>query len=316
MLRTKGDHGFVGYAEIYLGKWGKRISLLSGVSGLVGSLLVYLIVVGTFLNRLFPFFSQDKWVLLFSLLGFFLFYQGLRFSSKVGILAMVFLIAALILISFFSLPHFNPENIFLGSRSSWFLPYGVAMFSLVGSSSIPDLVKLFGRKNGVIKQSIILGTLIPAVLYIFFMLAVVGATGTSTTPEAVKGLESVIGRTGVILGSAVGVLAVFTSYLVLGLYTKRVLVFDLKLPKFLGVAFSAGVPLVFYLAGFRSFVGIIGLIGAVGIGIDGVLTFLVHRQAQKTGELDPPYKINLKSWAVFLVVALLLAGAMQEIFKF
>jgi len=46
ILRTEGVHRLPGYAEKYLGIWGKRVAFLSIVLTLVGALLAYLIVGG------------------------------------------------------------------------------------------------------------------------------------------------------------------------------------------------------------------------------------------------------------------------------
>ena len=46
ILRTPGKHQLTGYAERYLGVWGKRLMLVSMVFGIYGALIAYLLGVG------------------------------------------------------------------------------------------------------------------------------------------------------------------------------------------------------------------------------------------------------------------------------
>src|SRR3989338_415431 len=53
VLRTAGDHRLPGYNRIYLkNPWLERLSYLTTIVGLVGSLLAYLLVGGSFLASL------------------------------------------------------------------------------------------------------------------------------------------------------------------------------------------------------------------------------------------------------------------------
>src|SRR3989344_2068768 len=53
VLRTKGNHQLTGYAEIYLGKWGKKLMFLAMAVGIYGALAAYLIGSSGTLSRLF-----------------------------------------------------------------------------------------------------------------------------------------------------------------------------------------------------------------------------------------------------------------------
>ena len=53
-LRTKGAHQLSGYAEKYLGKWGKRAMFFAMIFGIYSALLAYLIGEGESLSKLIP----------------------------------------------------------------------------------------------------------------------------------------------------------------------------------------------------------------------------------------------------------------------
>ena len=68
VLRTQEKHRFIGYADIYLGTWGRRIAIPMVVVGIFGTLLAYTIVGGNFTALLFdPFveLSTVWWSLIF-----------------------------------------------------------------------------------------------------------------------------------------------------------------------------------------------------------------------------------------------------------
>src|SRR3989338_7360527 len=68
-LRTSGKHRLVGYANIYLGEWGKVVATFTLLFVLMGALLAYLILVGEFSEIIFGSFlpfSSTIFTVLFS----------------------------------------------------------------------------------------------------------------------------------------------------------------------------------------------------------------------------------------------------------
>ena len=53
VLRTKKQHQLTGYAEKYLGKWGKRLMMFSMAFSIYGALTAYLIGEGEVLKAIF-----------------------------------------------------------------------------------------------------------------------------------------------------------------------------------------------------------------------------------------------------------------------
>ena len=102
ILRTEGVHRLPGYAEKYLGIWGKRVAFLSIVLTLVGALLAYLIVGGGFLFGIFSSLLGGNpfiYTLIFFALGTSLVYYGIKSIAKIE-LSMLILFFALIVVFF------------------------------------------------------------------------------------------------------------------------------------------------------------------------------------------------------------------------
>ena len=60
-LRTKAKHRLIGYAEIYLGAWGRRFAVFAIMFSNVGALLAYILIGGLFLHTaLAPWFSISQ----------------------------------------------------------------------------------------------------------------------------------------------------------------------------------------------------------------------------------------------------------------
>ncbi|MBU1704212.1 MAG: hypothetical protein KJ922_02520, partial [Nanoarchaeota archaeon] len=60
-LRTKGSHQLTGYADKYLGKWGKGLMTFSMIFGMYGALIAYTVKEGEFLFKVFsPLFGGNQ----------------------------------------------------------------------------------------------------------------------------------------------------------------------------------------------------------------------------------------------------------------
>ena len=175
--RTKEKHRLVGYADYYLGKKWKSLVTVSVIVGFYGSLLVYIIVGGGFLYDIFSSTSNLPPVLfnliLFAI-GAIVIYFGLRFVSGLDLLMGFFLILIVFLFFILGFKYIDLSNLKTYNWKNIFIPYGVTLYSLAGMSIIPELKEIFAGKNGKLyKKAIILGTVIPGILYFIFILTVI-----------------------------------------------------------------------------------------------------------------------------------------------
>lgn len=280
VLKTQGKHRLVGYAEKYLNKKAKHLTGFSSIIGRFGAILAYIIVGGYFLNSLFNHGSAFFWSLIFFLIGSLFIFLGLKTIAKVELLMILFLLIAMGSIFVFAWPKIELTNLISINFSNLFLPYGVVLFSLGGATAIPEMRELLKPKK--LKLAIILGTIIPIFLFIIFIIAVLGASGSQTSSEALKGLQNVLGKPVMIIGLVFGVLALMTSFLTIGLSLKKIFWYDYKLNKHFSWVLVCFIPLFFYLIGFRDFIAVIGIIGTVMGGISGTIICLIYGKLKKS----------------------------------
>jgi tyrosine-specific transport protein len=306
---TPGKHRLPGYAKKYLGFWAEKLAFLSAFGGFYGALLVYGILGGSFLSRILPgapdangltfiFFAAGAGILLFQL----------QRVGKINFFLTFLLVIFVAALAGFAFSHIRTVQLPAMRNASWFLPYGVFLFAFAGASAVPDAAELFRKGNGekkAFRRVLVLATIIPLVVYALFVATVLGVSGADTSPEAIFGLESALGHRAVFIGSLVGLLAVFTSFLALGLDLKNMFRYDMKFPPHVAWGAVITVPVVLFLLGINDFIRVIGFVGAGAIGIDGVLILLMsYRLRQAHLLLHATLIIALVAGVVFEVLML------------
>ncbi len=316
VLRTPGNHQLPGYAEKYLGKWGKRIMLLSMFAGIYGALIAYLIGEGTTLSAIFG-FTPMVFSLIFFVIASIIVFIGLKAITKSELIFSTIVLLLVLIISAFAIfsGNFNLENLSTFSLSNLLIPYGVILFAFVGAAAIPEMKQCLIRDRTKLKKAIIVGSGIPIIFYLIFALATVGVTGINTTEVATIGLGETLGNSVVIFGNLFAVFAMFTSFLTLALAMKQIYMYDYKIKHLLAWALTVFVPLLVFLIGAKSFIKVIGITGAFAGGIDGVLLVLMFWQARKRGERQPEYKLGKKHLIGLLLVLIFIIGIINQIFE-
>lgn len=313
ILRTHGKHQLTGYAERYLGKWGKRLMAFSMVFGIYGALIAYLIGEGEVLAALFggqPIF----YTLIFFIAASSLVYVGVKSVSRSEFILSFIKIIILISLCAMLIPSVKTQNLTMATKDFFDLlfPFGVILFAFGGLMAIPEAREVLVRKEKKLKKAIIYAYLIPAIFYILFALVVVGATGAGTTELATIGL-GLIGTKIFIFANVFAVLTLATPYLTLGLALQEMYEYDYKLKRPLAFLLSCVLPFALFLAGVRSFINTIAITGVIGIGLGGVLVVLMFWKAKKNYEREPEYTLRKNTWLGALLIAIILLGAAFEI---
>jgi len=313
ILRTQATHRIVGYAQIYLGDWGKRILLFSALVSLLGSNLVYLILGSGFLKTIFGGQSLIFYVAIF----WFLLSLGIIFDWKrmafFEFFMTALLILAAVLIAFYGFSHFKAQNLTILNFKYFFLPWGIIFYALSGGSAIPELREILGGETKKLKKIVVAGTFFSILIYIIFVLAVVGATGSATSQEAISGLKNMFGDGVIYLGAAFGVLTVATSYLVFGIVLKKILIQDLRANKFVATSSICLAPIILYIIGFHNFLVIISFLGLWLGAIDGILMLLIHRRAKIFGDRQPEYSLNIPKFGYWLIGLIFIIGLISNL---
>lgn len=309
--RTKEKHRLVGYAGYYLGRWGKGMVTISVIVGFYGSLLVYIIVGGDFLGSIFsslinvPSFIFN---LIFFIIGITAVYFGLRFIAELDFFMGIFLILIVFLFLYFGANRIDINNFKIINWKNIFIPYGVILYSLAGMAAVPEIRDILKNRGSLYKKVIILGSIIPAILYFVFMITVVGITGLNTSPETISGLAGILGEKIILLGAIFGFLATITSFFILGLSLRETFCFDFKINKTTSWFLVCIVPLILYIAGIRSFIPIIVVLGALMGAIEGSAIVLIYDRAKVRGDKVPDYELKVSKTGRYFMVLVFVLG--------
>lgn len=317
ILQTPEFHRMPGYAKLYLGRPAVFLARFSALLGITGVLLAYILLGSKFLQNIFWQFGIGGdnlvWAAIVTGAAALITVFPLRKEAAVnGILTSVLIVFTVFLSVYLLFFHFDAARLGGFNPSNIFIPYGILLFALSGGAVIPDLVMVLGRDRIGVRRAIFTGTLIPAVLYFIFALAVVGTFGVAVGEETVSNLASLDGVYLVFFGSLVGFLAVFTSLVVLGKSFQLLFNLDFKVPRILAWSMATLIPFAFFLAGLHNFIAIIGAVGAISVGIDSALTIEMYNAIEKRkGTIFAPYS-RVWRWAIYAMIAV---GVLYEVNK-
>lgn len=285
-LKTPDYKRFPGFVGYHLGKFPKKIILVSETIGLTGVLLVYLIIGSQFLTAIFrPLLggSEIAYVLAYLVIVSFFIYFGANIISRMNFLALSALMIILCIIFIKAFSYLQLDNIFTGQvlfadYKTLFLPYGAIMFSLWGCGLIPEVEEMVIGNKKSLKKIIIAGTLISSIFYFLFVLLILGITGQNTTEAGLTGLSGILPNTVVVIALLIGAITTCIAFIAQGLLLKKVLMYDAGVPQFPAWALVSFVPLVLFLLGLNSFIPLISFIGGFLLGIDGILILLIYKK--------------------------------------
>ncbi len=307
---TDGLHRLPGYAEIYLGKKGKVFAFMVKVLSMYGSLLALLIIGGQFLANIFD-GSVYLYTFIFFLLGALLIWRDQRSVGPVELILLVVFLAAVLFLFIAGAEQISAANLSTISWPYFFIPYGVLVFALGGTSIVPEIKEMVQGNINQLKRIIITGVSLSALIYLLFALLVVGVSGTQTTDDAISGMQGSLGAWVLTVGFFFGIITTFTSFITLGLTVKKIFWYDYRMPKSAAWALACFVPLLGYIVGLRDFIDIIGLTGAVMVGLNGVVITMLFLQLKKRENKKPVHKLTILA---FSVIILLVGGVLLELY--
>ena len=311
VLRTEKKHQTVGYAGLYLGPIWKKVMFFATVLSIYAAMLAYIVISGDFLsNVLSPFFyiSSTAYSYLFAIILSLLLLTGLKRVSMVELILTALFISVVLLVFGFGIPKVNLNNLKAFNPEFWFLPYGVLLFAFAGMSAIPIQKELLKGEERKLKKSILWAVLMVGTLYLIFAFTVVGVSGDVTSPDAVTGLFDFLRNKIVVLGSIFGILAVGTSFLMLGAALDEVFRWDYGLKKGWAWLLVVLPPLALFFIGLMTFIDVISLAGSLAIGLIMLILVFTYVAAKSKGDRVPEYSLNIPKWFLYSIVVLFLAG--------
>lgn len=310
-LRTKSIHQLPGYAEKYLGKKGKFFMFIAMSFGIYSALLAYIIGEGQSFSMLFfgnmdysIYFAVGFWFVITLFLR-----EGLRELKKIELWGVLAIIAIIFVLFFKFLPSVDASNLNHINYSNFFLPFGVVIFALLGFASIPELRREIRGNENLLGKAILIGALIPIVLYVLFSLIFVGVLGNEVQQVSTISFGSLI--------TVLGIFTMLTSYFVLGFALKDMFIFDFKNEKL--VVFMVYLfPLLLYLTvtlfNLADFVRVLGVGGVISGGFTGIIILLMNLKSKEKGNRKPEFSIPINRLIILILSLVFLAGIWFELF--
>lgn len=283
--KTNKEYQLTGYVGRHLGISAKKFIGFFAVIGFYGSMLIYLIIGGDFLHIFLSGFtniSQFWCSAILFLIGSVAIYFGLRLVSRWDLIINLTLIGIVIILFVWAVGNVNFNNIQTIHFNKFIASYGAIFYSLIGISAIPEVRRVFSKNNrSKYKKAVILGTIIPAIIYLVFVFAVVGLAGEETTPDAIYVLGKYINKNIIGWGSLFGFLMILSSFLSLGTALKQTYIYDFKISKTRAWGLTCFVPLILLLMGVSNFIIIIEILGAMIGAFEGTAIILMYNKLMR-----------------------------------
>jgi amino acid permease len=324
VLRTKGQHQLTGYAEKYLGKNGKRLMTLSMIINIYGALTAYLIGEGNTFYNITNIGTPLIFSLIFFLLTFFIIYKGIKATGRAELVLISLLFLVILGLGVLSIDKIEIRNFSTFHWEYFFLPYGVVIFALMGMPAIPEVQEQLGVQKDKMKKTILIGSTIPIILYIFFAIIIVGMIGLDQF-EALEPNQRIATIALSIYSSSylglfanlLAILAMLTSYLSLGTALLEAYHYDYKFSRTAAFFLTFSIPLLIIFFNLTSFITILTITGVFAGGLEGTLVVLMYWRAKKLGDRKPEYSLpTLRMLGITLIFLFVLGLLYQLLNKF
>ncbi len=323
VLRTKEQHQLPGYAGKYLGRWGKRVMTVSMLIGLYGALTAYLIGEGVTLHALFRFGSPWLFTLIFFALVSYIVYRGVKTTGKAELFLIILLFLVVTVIGFLSYQNIQLDNLTAKDITKIFIPYGVILFACIGMPAIPEMQEELGRDKRLMKKALIIGSLLPIILYIVFTFIILGMVGLEqfellqpnqriATVALSLYFHPLLG----IFANLLASLAMFTSFLTIGTALLEIYHFDYGFSRRTALLLTLSLPLLIALFKLTTFMTILALTGAVAGGLDGTIITLMYWKAKVLGERKPEYSLPMLRPVGLILIIMFLLGLVYQLWDF
>jgi amino acid permease len=304
---NRGAKRLLGLTAKYFGNGGRILGVAIIIGGLILTLVVYLILAGEFSELIRP--GTKVWgTFLFWLAGSLPIILGLRrllFSEFLGAMMMVLIIG---LVFFGAWGKGLPKLVWVNWQEV-FLPFGPVLFSLAAWTAVEpafDYSKRTRQAPDSSRRAMTLGIYLAAFLYLLFVLGILGTVST-VTPDTISGLGEWPAWKFVLL-VILGLFAIWTSYIPIGLEIKNSLLYDLGWPRFAAAATVFLLPPALLLFGLGDFFKVLGLAGGVFLGLEYLLILMVGKRALALSVRE--------RLGVNLLIVVFVLGAVYEIYYF
>jgi len=304
--RNGDQQRFAGYAKNYFSNTGYLFALIFVLGGIIFALTAYVALAPFFVSLITPFLSGSITTLLFWIVATVVTLSGIKKVSAIGIVVFIAMMAIIIALGVFAfimgsaeriadLPLFNPMNLLL--------PFGPLLFAFSGRAAISSIRTRYTTEEYSLqkfRKVIRMGVVVPAILYVIFVVATIALSDKGITPEAVTGLTILPAWSLAIIG-IFGLFAIFTSYILLGMEFIGIISKDTKLPRFSSYVLFAVLPIFIYFFGTSNFLMLVGIAGGIFLAFESIMVVLMGRH------------IYVGRWTDFILITTFVLGIIYEI---
>ncbi|MBI2551569.1 hypothetical protein HYV73_04515 [Candidatus Uhrbacteria bacterium] len=314
---TPGEHRIVGFIQRYLGPWAGYAAVVLFALSAWGAMSAYIQVGGVFWQTLFsPFVggSAVAYQLLVWGAAAALIFQGLRFATRFEPAVVGAFILLFVLFIIRAAASFSAGRLPVTDWTAWQVPYGVVLFAVSGLAVVPEMYAILGaQKRKRLPVALAVGAALILFLYFAFAVSVLGATGSHTTPIAFAGLSTLFSPWFIFVGSAIGGLATFSIFWMVGLELQNTLRIDYKISRRVAWIYTVVPPLLFVFRSSSGFIQTLTFVGGILIALFSVLLIWAHLRMRDTGTCRVYGCSRIPAWVSYLLMAVLLVGAVIEL---
>ncbi|MBI3115553.1 MAG: amino acid permease [Candidatus Kerfeldbacteria bacterium] len=314
VIGTKQRDRVPGYVRRSLGPRWERFSMGLSFLGFMGSNLAYLIIGGSFLALLVsPFveLSHTTALIVFFLVALPFALRGEKGIARVDLWLLLVFVAIAVVFLLIGLSRFTASYVNGFRPGGLAATYGVILFSLWALPAIPEVADLVQRRAGSVRRVIWISVALATVVSLVFAFAVMTVSGPATTEDALTGFVAATFRWLAPFAAIFGLIAIFTSYITQIITFAEMLEFDAKLKPATSYLVTLLGPLLLFAIGLNNFIDIIGVTGAVLLGIEGTLVLMVAERFHRHRHPTRPFR-----WTSALLVVFLLVGVAVELWTF
>ena len=322
IVQTPGDHNFISYAKKYLGFTASQIAFFMSIIEMLIVLVIYLTLSGKFINTLIQSYGSlypspsliSVAVIMFWLAASIAIFWDLKEMSLIQFLITASMVIIVSFVLGFGVFKGGSDKLLLGfshvNFNNLLMLIGPILFSLSGRVVIVEVVKYFSPKRPLleIRKAVIWGTVIPAIVYGFFVLSVL-ALSNSVSSDAISGLIGALPPLLLMAFSVLGLLAIWTSYIAVGFDINNILKIDLKLSNFKSGLIIVILPALLYFSGLNNFIFLISLVGGFFLALESIFIVGMWR---KLNSLNKKKRSEL---ILYVVVFVLCITLIYEVWK-
>ncbi len=276
LLSSDKKEGFVGYVKEYLNKPLSYLSFFNSVVAVIVDMTIFLLLSGSFLKLLN--IDNSIGVMVFWLAGSWVFFWKMKSISRAEILGFFGIVLTIIIIALYAISKHslllpNPSRLNL---ETFLFPLAPILFSLYGRTGIPIVLKNeeSNLNKADSKKSIILGTILPGIIYLTFIISVFGITPTPS-PDTIGGLTQILPSPLLIIIGILGIVALWTTYITFELDVRKIITWDFKIPSSISTGIVIITPLILWLMGIRNFIQLVSISGGILLPVEAIIISLI-----------------------------------------